>query len=186
MSRRPKITDRSTSLAHAFVHVIIPREDELAQRLNLYRKAGIKPDECAYCGDRASDTDHFRSLVKGGRPSGHFHTADNLVPSCGRCNQSKSGADWRTWMRGPAKHSPASRQIDDLEGRIARLAAFDALSIHTAKSEAELREIVDPDLWDAYWNRLTAICQALAEAERDAGLIRCRWQAATEAQHVPE
>lgn len=105
MSARPRISGRMTSLAHAFVHAIIPRCVDPQKQRQLFERAGIKPSECVYCGASATDSDHFRGLVKGGRPSGHFHTPDNLVPSCGTCNQSKGAADWRKWMTGNAPGS---------------------------------------------------------------------------------
>lgn len=174
MKPRPKITARVTSLAHAFVHAIIPRQVDKQKQKSLYEKSGIVEGECAYCGDRASDGDHFRALVKGGRPSGYFHTADNIIPSCGRCNQSKSGAHWRSWISGAALHSPATREIPDLETRIERLSAFEALVEREATPVAYLREKAGVELWDEYWARLDRIKADLVEAENAAAVIRER------------
>lgn len=177
MTGRPKISGRATSLAHAFVHAVIPREIDEAEQRRLYAAAGIDPAECVYCGDRATDRDHFRGLVKGGMPSGFYHTPDNLVPSCGPCNQSKGGSEWRSWMRGKAKGSPSTRKVIDLETRIARLEVFESLSSRVAGANAEIRETIGPDLWDAYWDRLKAIRTALTEAEQASDVIRARWEA---------
>lgn len=181
LKRRPRIKQRITSLASAFVQAVIPRHDDERSRRLLYVQAGIKEDECAYCGERASDTDHFRALVKGGRPSGYFHTADNLIPSCGRCNQSKSGAHWRDWIISGAVNSPMTRGIADLDERILRLTAFEALGNNEAMSPAEMRQIVGPQEWDDYWSRLDRIRAELAAADVDALVIYGRLSAAVAA-----
>lgn len=177
MSTRPRISGRLTSLAHAFVHAIISRYVDPQQQQQLFKRAGIRPGECVYCGAFATDSDHFRGLVKGGRPSGHFHTSDNLVPSCGPCNQSKGAADWRKWMTGSARGSPTQKGTQDVAQRIARLSVFEAESKTVASSTATLREAAGAELWDAYWARLDQIRGELLEAEKDAEVIRSRLDA---------
>lgn len=44
--------------------------------------------QCVYCGAPYEHQDHFIPLSKGGT-----HTADNVVPACGPCNQRKSNKD---------------------------------------------------------------------------------------------
>ncbi len=108
MPTKPKITNRITSLASIFVQAIIPRSADIANLRVGLEIVGIHPDECAYCGARSSDLDHFFALVKNNRPSGYFHNARNLVPSCGTCNQSKGGHPGEKWMLGGAKNSPTT------------------------------------------------------------------------------
>lgn len=167
-----------TSLAHAFVHAIIPRCVDHQKQQQLFEQTGIRPGECVYCGAPATDSDHFRGLVKGGRPSGHFHTPDNLVPSCGTCNQSKGAADWREWMVGNARGSPTRRGIHDVEQRVERLLAFEAQSKTVASSTAILREAAGAELWDGYWAKLEQIREKIREAEKDAAIIQSRLDAA--------
>ena len=61
---------------------------------------------CSYCRDAASEWDHFRPLVKDKQPTGYITEIHNLVPACGKCNQSKGNKDWKTWMLGDAELSP--------------------------------------------------------------------------------
>lgn len=178
MSTRPKITGRLTSLAHAFVHAIIPRYVDSNEQRQLFEQAGINPIECVYCGAFATDSDHFRGLVKGGRPSGHFHTSDNLVPSCGPCNQSKGAADRRKWMTGNAPGSPTRKGVQDIAQRVERLSVFEAGSKRVASSTTILREAAGAELWDAYWDRLDQIRSKLLDADKDAEVIRSRLDAA--------
>lgn len=166
MASRPKITGRGTSLAHAFVHAIIPREVDPVAQSSLYAAAGIDERECVYCGALATDKDHLRGLVKAGRPSGHFHTTSNLVPSCGPCNQSKGAADWKRWMLSQAKGSPTRKGVVDVEERVRRLQEFEqAAGATDAMSNENLREVVGGELWDQYWQRLDDIKRMMAEAQ---------------------
>lgn len=178
MSARPRISGRMTSLAHAFVHAIIPRYVDAQKQQQLFERAGIKPGECVYCGALATDSDHFRGLVKGGRPSGHFHTPDNLVPSCGTCNQSKGAANWHKWIIGNAPGSPTRRGIHDVAQRVERLLVFEGQSKTEASSTATLREAAGPDVWDDYWIKLEQIREKLLEAEKAAAIIQLRLDAA--------
>lgn len=166
MAARPTITGRGTSLAHAFVHAIIPRDINPIAQAKLYLASGINERECVYCGALATDKDHLRGLVKAGRPSGHFHTTNNLVPSCGPCNQSKGAADWRRWMLSQAKGSPIRKGISDVEERVRRLEAFEEAAGAAAPLSVDaLREKVGAELWDQYWQRLDDIKRMMAEAQ---------------------
>lgn len=171
MASRPTIKGRGTSIAAAFVHAIIPREaDEQAIADNV-KRFGFKSGECVYCGSPATDTDHFFALVKGGRPSGYYHSTSNLVPACGPCNQSKGGTDWRTWLTGNAKRSPRRRGVTDIDERVSRLERL-AAEITPAQTEHEMIAKVGAQLWERYWDRLAHLKELMAEAEKDAGLIR--------------
>jgi hypothetical protein len=121
---RPKIRTRMSSLAAVFVQAIIPRRVDKAAQAALYERFGIDPNNCVYCGQTATDKDHFRAIVSGSRPSGYFHTAENIVPSCGPCNQSKGGSNWKTWMESATANSPTRRNVVGTPERIAVLSAF--------------------------------------------------------------
>jgi hypothetical protein len=178
MSSRPRITGRGTSLASAFVHAIIPRRIDVAAQANLFEQVEINDKECVYCGGRATDKDHLWAIVKNGRPSGRYHTIDNLVPSCGPCNQSKGGQNWQSWMRGPAKGSPTTRNVPDIHKRIERLVRFEQEAGKiVGVSQTELRDAVEPRLWDRYWQRLEDIKALMAEADKDAAEIQVQLEA---------
>ncbi len=49
--------------------------------------------ECVYCGNPQTGWDHVVALSRGGP-----HTLDNLVPSCARCNKSKSVRTPDEWL----------------------------------------------------------------------------------------
>ena len=89
------MVSRKSSITNAFVNTIIPTipptNDEIAKSLTIL---GMEPDDvrCAYCGDKATEWDHLRPLVAKRRPTGFISEIANLVPACGKCNQSKGGS----------------------------------------------------------------------------------------------
>ncbi|WPB80534.1 HNH endonuclease [Archangium violaceum] len=178
MRKLLKITSRVSSVTNSFVQAIIPHiepsDEERAEALNVLGQAALEGMlECVYCGAPASDWDHFRPLVKNRRPTGYIHEVRNLVPSCGTCNQSKSGHDWHVWLVGNAKGSPKSRGVKDIPQRMERLSAFEAWG---DVRPLDLEALAGRELWNAYWDHLKEIEQrmvaAQVEAERVQSAIR--------------
>ena len=171
-----KITGRTSTITNSFVNSIIPvvppSEADIREALAVL---GMSPESitCAYCGDKTSEWDHLRPLVRGKRPTGFISEIANLVPACGKCNQSKSGADWYAWMVGPAKQSPKSRGVSDLEARIERLRGFECWR---EPRRVDFARVVPDELWRAHWDnhdRLHASmrdCQLIADQVRTAAL----------------
>ena len=171
--RKPlKVTSRTSSVTNGFVQAIIPSVEPAVEEVGeaLYQ-LGMTLDtiECIYCGGRATDWDHLRPLVRGKRPTGYINEIRNLVPSCGPCNQSKSGSDWRRWMEGTARGSPKTKGVTDLSERIARLQRF---ADWGQVKPLDLRELAGVDRWDAYWARLSVIEKAMVEAQADADVVQ--------------
>jgi hypothetical protein len=169
---RPKIRTRMSSLAAVFVQAIIPRRVDEAAQAALYKRFGINPDHCVYCGQTATDKDHFRAIVSDGLPSGYFHTEENIVPSCGPCNQSKGGSDWKAWMESiTAKNSPTRRNLEGTSDRIARLSAFAGTVDKPSLTMQEMREAAGEPLWDGYWAQLQEIGRLMDRAQQNADKI---------------
>ncbi len=123
MPKAVKIMARTSSVTNSFVNGIIPvvhpTDAEIEKALEIL---GMTPKDvrCSYCDDPYTEWDHLRPLVKNRRPTGYITEIRNLVPACGKCNQSKGNTDWRDWITGPAKLSPLTRAVPGLEDRIAR------------------------------------------------------------------
>ena len=49
---------------------------------------------CAYFGNPYTEWDHFHPLIKDKMPTGYISEIHNLVPTCGKCNQSKENQHW--------------------------------------------------------------------------------------------
>src|SRR5262245_20280770 len=83
---------RKSSITNAFVNAIIPTvfptPEEIEQALVILGMAATDV-RCAYCGNPMTEWDHLRPLVQKHRPTGYITEIANLVPSCGKCNQSK-------------------------------------------------------------------------------------------------
>lgn len=176
--RKPlKITSRSSTITNAFVQAILPYrkpnpDDQSKVLAHFGQSEGDR--RCVYCGDRATDWDHLEPLVAGKRPSGRTSGLGNMVPACGGCNQSKSGQGWLQWVKGGASNSPKSRQIADLDARIAAIESFQRDFVHVGFS---FEDRIDNDLWSAYWRKHDEIQTTLREAQALADRIKAAYPA---------
>lgn len=172
MPNRVKISGRSSTITNSFVQALIPTieptDEEVSAALELL---GIESDHltCAYCGDTATEWDHLRPLVRNRRPTGFASEIGNLVPACGKCNQSKGNKPWRDWMQGPARLSPKSRQISDLEDRIRRLERFEEWR---TPSPLDFESLGGTELWTRYWDQWTRALESLETSQVLADEIR--------------
>jgi len=160
-----KITGRSSSITNAFINsiipVIAPSEEQVKKALSVL---GMEKGDfqCSYCGAQASEWDHLRPLVIDKKPTGYISEIHNLVPSCGKCNQSKGNKPWRTWMFSEARLSPKSRGIHNLEERAARLEAYENWEKPT---KVDFVKIVGKEKWDRHWKNWEKIQESMREAQ---------------------
>lgn len=151
MPKPMKITGRSSSITNAFINsiipVITPTEKQVKEALSILGM--INNDfQCAYCGDTATEWDHLRPLVINKKPTGYISEIHNLVPACGKCNQSKGNKNWKTWMLSNAVLSPKTRGIKDINKRIKYLEKYEQWKKPT-KMDFEL--IVGKKQWATHW-----------------------------------
>lgn len=170
-----KINGRSSSITNSFINGIIPcippTEKEVNEVLTLLgMKDAIK---CAYCGDRHTEWDHFRPLVQNKRPTGYISEIHNLVPACGKCNQSKGNSHWKDWMMSGAKLSPYTRGVQNLADMIDRLDAFEKWSTPT---KLGFEDIVDSDMWEEHWENCERIHKLMRESQILSDKIRLQLQ----------
>ena len=167
-----KITSRTSTITNSFVQAIIPEikptAAEVTEALDLLGMS-ISQMSCVYCGTAVTDWDHLRPLVRGKRPTGYISEIRNLVPSCGPCNQSKSGSDWRAWMQGAAPGSPRTKGVSDIATRIEKLERFELWGNVKALPLRELAGVAD---WDAHWANLEAIELRMQAAQSLAAKIK--------------
>lgn len=165
MPTKVKITARSSSLTNSFVNSVIPvippSEKEIENALNIL---GMDKDSycCVYCGDTATEWDHLNALVRKKNPTGYISEIQNLVPACGKCNQSKGNSNWKGWMLGDAKRSPKSRQIPDIQRRIELLERYEA---EQEPTKIDFRNLVTEPVWDEYWQKLEQLHKLLNEIQ---------------------
>lgn len=166
-----KITGRSSSITNAFINSIIPvvapNAEEVRQAFDIL---GMTPEtfQCAYCGGVASEWDHLRPLVRDKKPTGYISEICNLVPSCGKCNQSKGNKDWKSWMVSTAQLSPTARGIKDVAERIKRLEAYEAWVTPT---KVDFESAAGEHLWSAHWQNWEQLQSLMRESQELAGKI---------------
>lgn len=166
------IKGRSSSITAAFIQAIIPviepTDAEVEEALSIL---GMKPGACvcAYCGDPRTEWDHFRPLVANKRPTGYITEIANLVPSCGKCNQSKGGSPWRKWITGAAKRSPKTRGINDLEARVARLEQYERWR---EPRQIDLEALVGVELYKQHWGNWKDLMEMMNKAQEVALAVR--------------
>lgn len=177
MPKPVRITGRSSSITNSFVNglipVIVPSEAEVREALEVLGM--LERVTCSYCGDTSTEWDHLRPLVQHQRPTGYISEIHNLVPACGKCNQSKGNKHWLTWMRSTARLSPAARGIPDIEERIARLQEYEDRGVPT---RIEFEAAVGTELWEKHWAHHRKLLELMRVADEEAQEIRVRVRAA--------
>ena len=124
--------------------------------------------QCTYCGSVASEWAHLRPLVKDKKPTGYISEIQNLVPSCGKCNQSKGNKEWRTWMLSTAKRSPKARGVKDIHERIKRLEAYERSKTPT---RMDFEAIVGQEAWAQHQDNLERVQTLMRESQELAAKI---------------
>jgi hypothetical protein len=145
------MVSRKSSITNAFVNSVIPviqpTLDEIDEALSIL---GMGPADvrCVYCGALSTEWDHLRPLVLNQRPTGFISEIGNLVPACGKCNQSKGNKDWRIWMLSAAKRSPTGLGLPDVAERISRLEKYERWR---APTKIDFESILGRNDWEGYW-----------------------------------
>lgn len=166
------VTGRSSSVTNAFINAIIPViEPTESEELEALRILQIDPTDirCAYCGDRSTEWDHLRPIITNQEPTGYITEIANLVPSCGKCNQSKGKSNWRTWISSSARLSPATRGISDLKARIARLEEYE---LWRQPRRVDFASVVGPELWRRHRQNWRDVLALLRKSQELASEIR--------------
>lgn len=168
------MVSRKSSITNAFVSAIIPvippTHADIDKALKILK---MEPDNvrCAYCGDVSTEWDHLRPLVLKRRPTGFISEIANLVPACGKCNQSKRNQNWREWMTSGVPRSPTGRAISGTDQRIVCLDAYEKWRSPT---QVDFSSIVGVADWEKYWELCEALITELHKSQAVANTIRAR------------
>ncbi|MCH8862138.1 MAG: HNH endonuclease [Proteobacteria bacterium] len=167
-----KITGRSSTITNAFASAIIPvlhpTDDEIHASLRLLGMS-VGGVWCSYCGGPHTEWDHLRPTIKNKRPTGYISEIKNLVPACGKCNQSKGNKNWREWMLSDARLSPKTRNIKRLDQKIANLAAYENQSGIT---NIDFEALLGSSIWSQHWKNWEAVLGQMENAQILADEIR--------------
>jgi hypothetical protein len=168
----PKLTGRRSTLTGLFFTTLTPYIEPTEAQVNeALSVLGMRAGQCvcAYCGDKKSEWDHFRAVVRDRKPTGYITELANLVPACGKCNQSRGNKDWRAWMKSAARHSPASRGIADIDERMKRLEAFEQWSQPT---RIDYQGLCGQEKWERHTQYMEDVLRLLEQAEQHASELR--------------
>jgi HNH endonuclease len=172
MPSRGSVAGRASSITAAFFQavtpVVVPTDEEVDEALEILSMDRLQCS-CAYCGGTKTEWDHFRPIVEKRRPTGYITEIANLVPACGKCNQSKGNKHWRAWIIGPAPGSPATQRVPELDARIDRLQHFEAWRMPVRLNYSAM---VGQLQWDGYMSHLQAVLSAIAAAQSHADVLR--------------
>lgn len=167
-----KITGRTSSITNAFVNGIIPVIQPTEQEIeDALKTLGMDSNHIvyAYCGDTYTEWDHFHPLIKDKMPTGYISEIHNLVPACGKCNQSKGNKHWKTWMLSNAELSPFSRRIPDIEHRIKRLENYER---QYTPIRLDFEKIVGKDMWQQHWTNCQALRALMQESQKHSDKLK--------------
>lgn len=163
---------RASAMRSAFVRSLIPNvppsESELAEAFSLL-KLDAEDLRCVYCGNRSTEWDHFYPVMRDGQPTGYLTRIQNLVPACGKCNQSKGNRDWKDWMTSSAPLSPATRGVTRLSQRMRRLQSFEAWG---AEAIVDFEASLGSDAMKRHNDYLKQILSLMTEAETHSKALR--------------
>lgn len=169
------ITGRSSSIRGAFVAAIVPVVRPSASEIReVLAILGTEPADlrCSYCGNPATEWDHLRPLVTSGRPTGYPSSIRNLVPACGKCNQSKGKSNWKAWMLSTkAKKSPTRRGVEDVLERVRRLEEFERWA---DCRPLDIPELVDGEMLRDYYRLQDEILAGMRTAQLLAAKLKAQ------------
>ncbi len=160
-----KITGRSSSITNSFINSIIPivmPSGETVREALAILKMDIDTIECAYCGSTYTEWDHLRPLVMNQKPTGFISEIHNLVPSCGKCNQSKGNKAWDAWIVSEAPLSPKTKGVADLDARIETLRNYENWGTPT---RVNFEEIVGAEKWRQHWDNWQQVIDTMKNAQ---------------------
>jgi hypothetical protein len=133
------------------------KEDLLRLTQHFVRDGAV---HCIYCGDSlASRWDHLHPVSKGGDSS-----PGNLVPACGRCDDSKQDRTIAEWAASRSKHRPSAERVKAIESRLAEYRQAFTYSARDFEAKLKSSEL-------AVYRRFRSKLDALREQMRLDGLI---------------
>ncbi|MDW5264188.1 MULTISPECIES: HNH endonuclease [Acidobacteriaceae] len=166
------ITCRSSSITNAFFNAIIPVHTPTPQdERDALAVLEMNPEDirCVYCGNSYTEWDHLRPIIRGKGPSRYITEIANLVPACGKCNQSKGAYEWDKWMLGPALLSPKTRGVADIDHKVMLLRKYESWR---KPIRVDLDSVIVQPLLKEHQENLQKVLALLKESQVLANKIR--------------
>jgi len=173
MPKAVTIMARTSSITNAFYNGIIPVIEPTEKEVNNALKIlGIDQNNvrCSYCGDIATEWDHLRPLIVNKKPTGYISEIDNLIPSCGKCNQSKGNKNWEEWMNSDATLSPKTRGVKNLLEKIQKIKEYENSTNPIKIDNFEL--IVGKEIWERHLENYKEIINMMKRCQQTSDEIK--------------
>jgi HNH endonuclease len=162
VSRKSSVTNAAVN---SLIPAVTPTPDQIEKALAILGME-VTDVRCTYCGDPSTEWDHLRPLVINRRPTGFISEIANLVPACGKCNQSKGNKPWREWIMNPsANRSPTGRGLPNVPERVARLETYEEW---LSPTHVDFEAILGREAWEHYWSLCEAIIAEMRECQHVA------------------
>lgn len=165
MPKAVTIMGRSSSITNSFYNGIVPIIEPTDEEIRNALKTLEQTEEnvtCVYCGDPKTEWDHLYPLIVNKRHTGYITEIANLVPACGKCNQSKGNSYWKEWIVSDAEKSPKTRKIKDLDKRIKIIENYD---LTFPKKQIDVEALVGEDIWQKYQESYEKIILEMQKAQ---------------------
>jgi hypothetical protein len=182
------ITGRDSTIRSQFIRAkapyLAPCEAELAKRLKDFNNEGEAL--CAYCGGEQTEWDHLFSMVMDKAWTGYFTEINNLIPACGKCNQSRGNKDFQLWMLTQTPNSPRIRaKLSDSEIR----ERINVIQLSIINKPAKPINLPSTETWvgeleEKYNDQLNDIIQLFKVAQVTANILQSYYQEIAEKQRT--
>ena len=172
MPQPVSIAGRSSSISNSFANGIIPCIEPSKEEIhNALSVLGMKEDDvrCAYCGEPFSEWDHLNPLIINKEPTGYISEINNLVPACGKCNQSKGNKKWEEWFIGDSPRAQEIRQNNDYNDRKAKLKKYEK---EFKPRRINFEELIGKKEWDEYKSARDKILDAMKNCQEKQNSIK--------------
>jgi len=137
---------------------VAPNEKEVHKVLELLGM-NEKNIRCAYCGGKHTEWDHLKPFVEDRKPTGYYTSIRNLVPACGKCNQSKGNENWREWMENKFLLA---------EGFAERFHCLEKYEEWAQMVPIPVEKILGTKVWNDYFERCNQIVTEMKTAQDEA------------------
>jgi hypothetical protein len=173
MPKPVTIMARTSSITNAFYNGIIPVIEPTENEIdNALETLGIDKNNvtCCYCGNIATEWDHLRPIIIDKKPTGYISEIANLVPCCGKCNQSKGNKNWEKWIVSSAKLSPKIRGVKNLDEKMEKIRKYEKQTKPIKINNFEI--IVGKELWKKHLENYDEIMELMKKCQKTSDEIK--------------
>jgi 5-methylcytosine-specific restriction endonuclease McrA len=178
---KSRVSTITSQFARAKAPYLKPTAEELIERYVLFGMDSTSAS-CVYCGGEQTEWDHINAVVANNKWTGYFTEINNLIPACGKCNQSRGNKSYAEWMVSDADFSAKSalKKRKNLSEREAYDEAIDKVKLIDSviqKMPPKKLQVDKPSALEVdYESKRLEITKLLCEAQLIAREIQLAYQ----------